>query len=76
MPNGRRNPETMSLSLFRLSRFGAKTRQHETWRIFVTSTFAFRDEDTKTRQTKGDNMKDFYPPTQNFQQRNVRAFAC
>ena len=30
----------------------------------------------KTRQIKGDNTKDFYPPTRNFQQRNVRAFAC
>ena len=53
----------------------AKGEDTKTCLFVVTSTFAFRGEDTKTRQTKGDNTKDFYQPIWNFQQRNFRAFA-
>ena len=50
--------------------------RHENMSFCRYLNFAFRGEDTKTRQTKGDNTKDFYPPTRNFQQRNFRIFAC
>ena len=38
-------------------------RKHETRLLVIISTFAFRGEDTRTRQTKGDETKYFYPPT-------------
>ena len=47
--------------------FAFRLSGHENMSFVVTSTFAFRGIDTKTRQTKGDNTKYFYPPTRNFQ---------
>ena len=66
----------MPFRVFVSSHRTAKGEDTKSCLFVVTSTFAFRGDDTKTRQTKGDNTKDFYTPTRNFQQRNFRAFAC
>ena len=64
---------TYAISCFRVFAPLCEKRRHENMSFFVTSTLAFRREDTKTRQTKGDKTKDFYPPKRNFQQTNFRA---
>ena len=62
----RRHEHTINWPVIVSSLFEAMTRRHEhtiLWRVIVSSPFAFRGEDTNTRQMEGADTKIWYPPT-------------